>query len=146
MRTERPYPGDVAADTADARFWAACADGRYLLARCGSCGLCLWPAGACPEHGTASMGWVESPGRGRLHTWTVVHQQYPTSFPDPPANVAVIELDEGVFVHSTVVDAPTLRIGMRVEVAFREMGPEVVLPVFRPVREFGPGEIEEDAR
>lgn len=132
MTAPRPFPGDVAADRVDAEFWQACRQRRYLLFRCGNCDRARWPAGSCPEHGMAAMAWVEASGRGRLHTWTVVHQRYATSFADPPANVAVVELEEGPLVHTTVVDADRLEIGMRLEVDFREIGEDVVIPVFRP--------------
>ncbi|MFF2846336.1 Zn-ribbon domain-containing OB-fold protein [Streptomyces sp. NPDC058001] len=137
MSAPRPFPGDLAPDRVDEEFWRACREGRYLLFRCGRCDRAVWPAGGCPEHGMADMEWCEASGRGTLHTWTVVHQRYATSFDDPPANVALVELDEGPLVHTTVVDADRLRIGMRLEVAFQEIGPDVVLPVFRPVREVG---------
>lgn len=128
----RPYPGDVVPDTADEVFWQACRENRYLVFQCRTCGRAVWPAGSCPEHGMAEMRWTPSTGRGRLHTWTVVHQIYGSSFRDPPANVAVIELDDGPLVHSTVVDAEgRLEIGMRVRVAFEEIDNGVVLPVFR---------------
>ncbi|MGC7101534.1 Zn-ribbon domain-containing OB-fold protein [Amycolatopsis lurida] len=135
MTGPRPFPGDVAPDRADYEFWQACRDGRYLVFRCGACGWTGWPAGGCPRDGMADMAWVESSGAGRLHTWTVVHQQYATSFTGPPPNVAVVELDDGPFVHTTVVGAAQLKIGMRLHVAFDEIAPGVVLPVFRPARE-----------
>lgn len=134
MSAPRPFPGDVAPDWADEQFWQACREGRYLLFRCRLCDRAFWPAGGCPEHGMAPMVWREASGRGKLHAWTVVHQRYATSFADPPANVAVVELDEGPLVHTTVVDADRLEIGMRLEVVFSEIGRDVVVPVFRPVR------------
>ncbi|RSN66998.1 MULTISPECIES: Zn-ribbon domain-containing OB-fold protein [Actinomadura] len=131
----RPFPGDVAPDAADAEFWAACRDGRYLVMRCGTCGHAVWPAGACPRHGAAPMAWTDASGRGALVTWTVVHQRYATSFAGAPPNVALVELDEGPLVHATVLGAERLEIGMRLEVAFEEIAPDVVLPVFRPARD-----------
>lgn len=139
MSAPRPFPGDVAPDRVDEEFWQGCREGRYLLFRCTACGWTVWPAGGCPQHGMADMAWQPASGRGKLHTWTVVHQRYANSFPDPPPNVAIVELDEGPLVHATVVDAEQLEIGMRLEVAFTEIGPDVVLPVFRPSGEAGGG-------
>lgn len=132
MSAPRPFPGDVAPDRVDEEFWQACLQRRYLVFRCGNCGFAVWPAGSCPEHGMGAMAWAEASGRGRLHTWTVVHQRYATSFDDPPGNVAVVELDDGPLVHTTVVDTDRLEIGMRLQVAFAEAGQGVVIPVFRP--------------
>ncbi|WP_083734714.1 Zn-ribbon domain-containing OB-fold protein [Actinomadura sp. CNU-125] len=131
----RPYPGDVAPDAADAEFWAACRDGRYLIMRCGTCGLAVWPAGACPRHGAAAMAWTDASGRGTLVTWTVVHQRYATSFDGAPPNVALVELDEGPLVHASVLGTDRLEIGMRLEAVFEEIGPDVTVPAFRPARD-----------
>ena len=135
MNGPRPYPGDLAPDRADARFWQACREHRFLLFRCKLCGRAVWPAGSCPRHGMAAMVWCEASGLGRLHSWTVVHQRYETSFADPPPNVAVVELDEGALMHATVLGADRLRAGMRLRVDFDDIGDagaEVVVPVFRP--------------
>ena len=134
MSAPRPFPGDVADDRVDEEFWQGCREGRYLLYRCGACGWTVWPAGGCPRHGMAEMTWQPASGRGRLHTWTVVHQRYGSSFPGPPPNVAIVELEEGPLVHTSVIGADRLEIGMPLEVTFTEIGPEVVLPVFRPPR------------
>lgn len=133
MSAPRPYPGDVVPDRADEEFWAACREHRFLVQVCGDCGRAVWPAGGCPRHGAAPMTWQEACGRGRLHTWTVVHQRYGTTFADPPPNVAVVELDEGPLVHTSVVDAPRLEIGMQLRAAFTDIGNGVVVPVFRPI-------------
>ncbi|MFB4298719.1 Zn-ribbon domain-containing OB-fold protein [Actinomadura sp. NTSP31] len=137
MSAPRPFPGDVAPDLADAEFWQGCREGRFLLLRCGTCGRAVWPAGGCPSHGMAPMAWEPASGLGRLHTWTVVHQRYATSFDDPPPNVALVELDEGPLVHSTVIGTDRPVIGMRVEADFQTIAPDVVIPVFRPVRGAG---------
>ncbi|RBM16193.1 hypothetical protein DI005_25425 [Prauserella sp. PE36] len=121
----------------DEEFWEGCRQGRYLLFRCTTCDHAVWPAGGCPRHGLAPMVWKEATGQGRLHSWTVVHQRYANSFADPPPNVAVVELDEGPLVHSTVLGAARLELGMRLEVFFEDIGQGVVLPVFRPTAQEG---------
>ncbi|MGI5330190.1 Zn-ribbon domain-containing OB-fold protein [Actinomadura nitritigenes] len=135
MSAPRPYPGDVAPDRADAEFWQGCRERRFLVFRCGICGRAVWPAGGCPAHGMAPMAWDPASGLGRLRTWTVVHQRYATSFAGPPPNVALVELDEGPLIHTTVVGADRLRIGMRVRADYDEIAPDVVIPVFRPLDE-----------
>ena len=130
----KPLPADVAPDDLDAPFWEGCRKGIFLLHRCSLCGRHYWPASCCVTHGAKGMEWVPSRGRGRVHTYTIVHQSYHPAFADEiPYNVAVVELDEGPFVHANVVDAPDgIRTGMRVEVLFREAAPGVVVPTFRP--------------
>ena len=61
--------------------------------------------GATPE-------WRESRGLGTVYATTTVRRRG-----EPPANVALIDLDEGFRMMSRV-DAEDVRIGMRVQVAF----------------------------
>ena len=62
--------------------------------------------------------------------------QHPAFFDDAPYNVAIIELEEGIRLHSTIRDCPNdeLSIGMPVEVVFDRVNDEVTLPRFRPRR------------
>jgi uncharacterized OB-fold protein len=80
------------------------------------------------------MEWVEASGRARLHTWTVIHQQYSRSFAPEPVVVAVVALDEGPLLHTNVVrSTPETRIaGMPLRAEFVEIAEGVVLPVFAP--------------
>jgi uncharacterized OB-fold protein len=134
----RPLPGDFAPDNADQEFWDACRDGVFLIQQCAVCERRYWPAGSCITHGADAMSWVPASGRGRLHTWTVIHQEYPNSFEDGPAtNVAVVELAEGPFFHSKVVDCANtdLSVGLSLKVVFREVAPGLTLPLFAPAIE-----------
>ncbi len=138
--TRRPLPGDVAPDDADQPFWDSCRAGIFLVQRCGQCGRHLWPAGSCPDHGAAALSWVPASGLGTLQTWTVIHQLYPNSFEDGPAtNVAVVQLAEGPFLHTKLVDyePARLRIGLPVEVVFVPVTDEFTLPCFRPAEPGG---------
>ena len=77
------------------------------------------------------MEWTPGSGRGTVHTFTVFHRRYHPAF-DPPYAVAVVQLDEGPFFHTSIVDcdAEGLAIGMPVEVTFDGDGRP--MPVFRP--------------
>jgi hypothetical protein len=50
--------------------------------------------------------------------------------------VAIVELEEGIRMHTNVVDCPNeaLRIGLPVEVVFQKVSDELSLPKFRPAR------------
>jgi uncharacterized protein len=130
----RPLPGDVVVDAIDQPFWDACRERRLLVYRCQTCGRCLWPAGGCPDHGFAAMEWTAANGRGQVHTWTVIHQQYGSSFSDEPAVVGVVELDEGALLHVPLVGFATdqLTVGAPVRVDFRDVYGEYMMPVFIP--------------
>jgi uncharacterized OB-fold protein len=137
-----PLPGDLAPDAADQPFWDACRERTLLIQRCDQCHRYGWPAGACPEHGLEPMRWVPAAGTATLHTWTVIHQRYPNAFEDGPAtNVAVVQLDEGPFLHTKIVgcDNRDLRLGMPVEVTYREVRADLTLPLFTPRAPSGAG-------
>jgi uncharacterized OB-fold protein len=79
------------------------------------------------------MEWTPASGRGTLHTYTVFHRPYHPAFAVPYA-VAVIQLAEGPFFHTSIVDCPIehLEVGMPVEVTFHGDGRP--MPFFRPSR------------
>jgi uncharacterized protein len=130
----RPLPGDVTADDLDQPFWDACRQHRFLVHRCAKCGRSYWPASCCVEHGSAAMRWVEAIGTGRLHTHVVIHHVFGTAFRQVPYNVAVVELAEGPFFHTSVVgcDDRDLVMGMPLVVTFQDQPEGFTLPLFRP--------------
>jgi len=72
-----------------------------------------------------------------VYTYTVVHQAFIPSLQDRvPYVVIAVELDgaEGARIVSNLVDAAPgeVRVGMPVEVAWEDMGPELAVPRFRP--------------
>ena len=118
-------------------FWEATQRRKLVLQRCAGCRE-MWspPSSHCPRCLSSEWFWEEVSGRGRVFTFTVVHQRYHPAFADAiPYNVAVIELKEGPRLVSTV-ECPKeeLKIGMEVEVAFREGAKGFLLPVFVPMR------------
>ena len=71
-------------------------------------------------------------GRGSLHTFTVARRAtHPKLADRVPYVIAIVELDEGPRLTSTVVgcDPDTLRIGQRLIVGFEDHE-EISLPVF----------------
>ena len=96
-------------------------------------------AGALPLHRVLqrrrSAGSASS-GDGTLYSFTLVHQLVHPGFAgEVPYNVAMVDLDEGVRIHSTVVGVANedLRIGMRLHVAFVPATDDISVPVFQPV-------------
>jgi uncharacterized OB-fold protein len=68
-----------------------------------------------------------------VYSYTVLHDAPSAGFPVPSV-LAIIDVDEGYSMFSSVVGCPPgeVRIGMPVEVHFEELTPEINLPVFRP--------------
>jgi uncharacterized OB-fold protein len=131
----RPVP-DIR--NAGAKYWAAAAVGVLLVPTCMQCGRPFWHARPrCPRCGSDQVNWIESAGKGAIHTFTVVRQTADPFFRTQlPYAIAMIDLDEGVRVMSNVVQTPldALRIGMRVEVQFEIVAAAIGIPLFRAVR------------
>ena len=110
--------------------------GELRLQRCVPCGHHWFPPSShCPRCLSPEYEWAAVSGRGRLWSWIVMHQRYFPSFEaDLPYVVAFVQLDEGPFLMSTVVDIPDegLRCDLPVHVVFEDATDEIAIPKFRP--------------
>ena len=132
------YTGPLPVPTPDTKpFWDAARRHELTLPRCRPCGsFFFFPRSVCPRCLSADIEWQQMSGRGTLHTFTVVYRGA-KGFPlGTPYVIAVVELAEGPRMMTNLVDAEpdpaTLRIGMPVEVVFRDVSSEMTLPHFRP--------------
>lgn len=113
------------------RFWREI-HGRYNLVgtKCSNCGAVDFPPRTvCPHCGRKSigrMGRYQLTGRGRVVSFTVVHEAPRSMEAMKPYILAIVELEEGVRVTSQVVDCEPseVGIGMPVEATFRKLGQE----------------------
>ncbi|MEJ8568586.1 Zn-ribbon domain-containing OB-fold protein [Elongatibacter sediminis] len=122
------------ASTTTRPFWEAAAAGSLVRPVCGQCGRNFFiPQIACPDCHTEDWTYEQSSGKGVISTFTVVHRA-PTDELEPPYVVAVVDLDEGWYMMTNIVDCPheSVRIGQAVEVDFQSRADGIVLPVFRP--------------
>lgn len=142
MSGPRWFPDDMpvpAASRDTLPWWQACAAHRLLVQRCRACGRTrLPPRPLCPECRSFDAEWVEVSGRGTIYTYTIVHRAPVASLRGrPPYVVIVVELDDagGARLASNLVDAAPerVRVGLRVEVAWEDMGPALAVPRFRPL-------------
>jgi hypothetical protein len=118
-----------------APYWEGTHHGELRAQRCGECGHLRWPPAAiCPLCLSLRHEWVRLSGRGKVYSWIVVHKSQHPAFWGDPFNVAIVELDEGPRLHTTLVDvdAAAIRVGMPVEVIFDRQNDEVTLPRFKP--------------
>jgi uncharacterized OB-fold protein len=131
----KPLP---APDPATREYWEAAKRGELRMPKCADCGkFHFYPRTLCPHCGSVNLEWQLCSGSGVVYSYTVVHRAPSPAFEsDVPYVVAVIALEEGPHLMSTVIDVPPdkVLIGQRVRVDFRRAGEgDVVLPVFRPV-------------
>jgi uncharacterized protein len=103
-------------------YWDALRDERVTLQHCADCGAWVhYPRARCPRCLSADLRWEEVTGRGTVFTFTVTRQATAPAFADDvPQLIAIVELDEGVHVTSTIVDdlPDAVRIGAPVEPVF----------------------------
>lgn len=122
-------------ESEDLPFWQATREGRFLLHRCEKCARHYWPASRCVEHGDTAMRWVESSGAGTLYTYTVMHHAYtPSMAGKVPYVVGVIQMDEGPFFHSNIVDCDVAKVavGMKLRARMTDHETGLTIPVFHP--------------
>lgn len=120
-------------DIDSAPFWEALKQGRLLIQRCPTTGRYQWYPRAHSIHDpSVSPEWVEARGTGEVFSFTVIHRG---NTKRPPYNCAMIKLDEGVIMLSTLrgIEEEAMKIGQRVRVDFEDLDEEIRLPVFRPV-------------
>jgi uncharacterized OB-fold protein len=121
----------------DSRFWAEAAQGRLVFQRCDQCAALRWPAaGVCPECLGRGFGWEEVEPTGSVWSYAVYHRAYSSALKDRvPYNVALVELDCGVRLVSTLVGfaADDDPMGARVTASFEAVGEHPSVPVFGPV-------------
>ena len=113
------------------RFWRE-VQSRYNLigTKCGSCGTVDFPPrSVCPKCGRRSVGRMQRfrlAGKGTVISFTVIHDA-PEAFElMKPYALAIVELDEGARLTTQIIDVENeqVKIGMRVESAFRKLGSE----------------------
>lgn len=119
-----------------APFWDATRDRRFVLQWCTACDAPIWyPREVCPRCMGSRLEWRPATGRGVVYAVTVEHKpQNPGLAALAPYTIALIDLEEGVRMMSTVVGVPpeTVRIGADVDVAWEPLADGRNLPVFVP--------------
>ena len=129
---QRPLPDT---DGELAPFLAAAREHRLVVQRCGGCDALRFPAREiCNRCLSTAATWVDVSGRGEIFSFNVMHQVYHPAFAtEVPYAVVVVKLEEGPKITSNLIDFPIdrIRIGLPVEVMFRELSDAVTLPMFR---------------
>ncbi|HPG26398.1 MAG TPA: Zn-ribbon domain-containing OB-fold protein [Myxococcota bacterium] len=118
-------------------FWDGLRAGEIRIQRCTHCATWIfYPRSHCPHCLAREPEWVVVDGHARLHTFTVAHAPTAPFFADEtPQLLAVVELEQGVRITTTLVDVevPQIRIGMRVRPVFEPTdGGEGVLLRYAP--------------
>jgi uncharacterized OB-fold protein len=115
-------------------FWQGVRDHKLLIQRCAECQTLRHPPGPmCPQCHSLQWNTLTSNGHGTLYSFVICHHPPipPFEYPHP---IGLIQLEEGTRLISQVVDVSpdALQIGMALKLVFREVEPELTLPLFRP--------------
>ena len=119
MTAEHPYPS---ADADSAPFWAACGEGRLVIASCQACQhRSLYLRQHCPRCGAGHPSILVASGRGTVYAWTEVVKAPAAFREEAPYIVALVDLAEGVRIMTRldVADSDQVRAGAQVIVDFR---------------------------
>lgn len=115
----RPRPHPIATTKP---FWDGLTDHKVCLQHCSDCAAWIYyPRRRCSSCLSDALVWEEVSGRGHIYSWTVARQAtHPAFGADVPQLLAVVELEEGVRLTTTLVDttAEQVSIGQPVEPVF----------------------------
>lgn len=125
----RPLPEP---DEDSAPFFEGAMQGKLMLIRCTDCGAKRLARKHCDTCFGPNFEWVESSGKGKVYTFSVMHQQFHPGF-QVPYNIATVELEEGPRINTNLVgiEIADIKVGMPVVVDW-EKHEDVALPKFRP--------------
>jgi uncharacterized OB-fold protein len=118
-------------------FWAATAQHRLVLPRCGACGTFRFPPTPfCWVCRSGDIEWMDHDGHGAVYAFTVIrHAVIPPVADALPLIAAVVELvdTEGCRLVGNVVDAEpdAVHTGAAVRAAFYDVREGTTIPVFR---------------
>lgn len=133
MRWNKPLPQPT---TISAPFWDGLKAHAVRIQQCEHGHWLFFPRTHCPTCGSRDLTWKTVSGEGTLYTFTVARVPTLPEFSDEmPQLLAVVKLDQGVHINTTLVGmAPEdLRVGQRVRPVFDERPGSVTLLRFTPV-------------
>jgi uncharacterized protein len=122
-------------------YWNAARERRLLIRQCKACGARhFMPRHLCPECWSDELEWIDSPGLGSVHSFSIVHRApTPTFAARAPYVIALVDLDEGPRMMANVLgaEAQCIAIGDRVRLTFEDRGDGALIPQFFPLEAMG---------
>lgn len=114
-------------------YWDGVREGRLLFQQCSACREIQFPPRyLCANCWETDLEWVESTGKGRIESCTVVHRAPRPEFKAPYV-IAMVKTDENVRIMTNIVGPEALRaaIGDAVTVTFAKDHEGRTLPQFQ---------------
>lgn len=138
-----PQPTPISAP-----FWDGLKAHEVRLQQCAKGHWLFFPRSHCPTCGTRDLEWHAVSGDAHLYSFTVARVPTLPEFSDEmPQLLAVVELDQGVHLNTTLVGvAPEdLKVGQRLRPVFDERPGSVTLLRYTPVASDQPSVISASA-
>ena len=110
-------------------FWAAAAQGRFLMPRCVECGKFHWhPRAVCPFCRSSALEWVPSAGAGTIFSYSIARTA------SPPHVIAFVQSQEGPVILTRIIDCDPeeIRIDLPVKVRLVAVPEGRTMPFFAP--------------
>ena len=105
-------------------FWDGTKEHVLRLQKCLSCGQPFYYArNVCPHCLSDQLEWFNASGKGKVYSFTVAHRPtFPAFAADVPMVIAIIELEEGPMISSTLVDVEpaSVKVGMPVQIVYED--------------------------
>lgn len=117
-------------------FWEGTRVGELRVQRCNDCEHWRWtPQIACPRCLSESGDWRVTSGRGELYSFTIIRRPVDPSRFGEPYVLAVVQLEEGPYMLTNMVECELddLEVGMPVAVRFERIDDEFTVYPFAPV-------------
>ena len=133
-----PLPPMPVPDPLTEFFWDGVKQHKLMILQCQSCSRFIhYPQPVCRFCLSTDLAHKQVSGSASLYSWTVTVQPFHPFWIDKvPYVLAKVELIEqdGLRMVTNIIDCPEdrLKLGMSLEVVFKEVGPGLTLPLFRP--------------
>ena len=118
-------------------YWEGLEQGELRLCACRVCDRCFFPpSNVCPRCTSTDIEWRVASGRATLYSFVINAQADERWGIEGPMSVAMVKLEEGPMMLSTVVNCPqtveALRIDMDLRLIFRPYGDLPGVACFEP--------------
>lgn len=132
--------GLIARDDESAEFFDATSENTLVIQQCTKCSHLQYPlpfapsTARCRNCSHTDLSWQPVSGEGHLISWTHLHRKPNNDgTPAPVTTVAIIELNEGPWIHTQLSAVPeSLHAGDRMHVTFDRAEGGEAIPLFQP--------------